>query len=80
MNTLIAAIKMGGEGLINQLLTFLLIALCVSIVYVMGWFFFRKPPVPPVVLFIWQGLFVLLGGLVIINFLLSLAGHPLIKW
>lgn len=76
-----SVVRIGGEGMINQLLTFLLIALCVGVVYAMGWFFFkRQPPFPPVVLLIWQGLFVLVGGIVIINFLLGLGGYSFLKW
>ena len=75
------AIQIGGSGLINQLVTVLLIALCAAVVYVMGWFFFRKnPPFPALVLYIWQGFFVLVGGLIVINFLLGLGGHPLVTW
>jgi len=69
-----------ADGLIHQLVWFLLVALCVGVVYAMGWYFFSKPPFPSVAMLVWNGLFVLVGGLVIINFLLSMFGHPLVKW
>lgn len=80
MNTFLAAIEIGGTGMINQLLTFLLLGICVGLVYAAGWWFIKNPPVPPIVLKIWQGLFIIVGLIVIINFLLGLTGNPIIKW
>lgn len=80
MDLMIAAIQVGGDGLVNQLLTFLLLGICVGLIYAVGWWFIRKFALPPVVLTIWQGLFILVGLVVILNFLLGMAGKPFIKW
>lgn len=80
MNTILAAISIGGDGFINQVLTLLLLGISVGILYLMGWWFARRPKVPPVVLQIWNGVFVLLGGILLINFVAGLAGHGFIKW
>lgn len=70
----------GGSGFVHQLLMILIIGICVGIVYAMGWWFLKRPPIPPMALTIWNGLFILVGGIIIINFLLGLAGHPFIQW
>lgn len=79
-NLMLAAIQIGGDGLINQLVTVLLIALCLGVIYAIGWYFFREPPAPALAMKVWNGLFILLIGLAIVNFLLGLAGHQFIKW
>jgi hypothetical protein len=66
--------------MIDQLLTFLIVGICVAIVYCMGYWFAKRPSVPPVALTIWNALFILIGGIVLINFLLGLGGHSFIKW
>jgi len=70
----------GGNGLVHNLLMVLLVGICVGIVYAMGWWFLKRPPVPPIALTVWNGLFILVGGIVVINFLLSLADYHFIKW
>lgn len=77
---MIAAIQIGGEGLINNLLTFLLLGICVALIYVTGWWFWKKFNLSPLVLTIWQGIFILVGLVVIINFLMGLAGKSIVKW
>lgn len=74
------AVKIGGEGFINQLLTALIIGICVALVYGAGRWFLKIFNAPPIGLNIWNGFFVLVGLVVIINFLLGLTGNPLIKW
>lgn len=80
MNLILAAISIGGDGFINQVLTLLLFGIATVVLYLMGRWFATRPKVPPVVLQIWNGGFVLLGGIIIINFLMGLAGHGFIKW
>jgi len=82
----LAEIKLNAgsdNGFIQQLITLLIIGICVGIVYAMGYWFFNRPSIAgkaPIAMTIWNGLFVLVGGIVIINFLLSLGGHGFIKW
>lgn len=77
---LLGAVELGGKGMINDLITFLLVTLCVCIVYAIGWYFFKDPPCPPITMKIWNGLFILIGGLAIVNFFLGLGGHQFIAW
>lgn len=70
----------GGDGLVHQLLMILVVGICVGIVYAMGWWFLKRPPIPAIALTVWNGLFILVGGIIIINFLLSLGGHQFIEW
>ena len=77
----LADISVGsGDGFVHQLIAILLIGICVGIVYAMGWWFLKRPPIPPVALTVWNGLFILVGGIIVINFLLSLGGHGFIHW
>ena len=75
-----AAIVIGGDGFINQLLTFLIYGICVGLIYATGLWFFRRPSIPPVAMTIWNGLFILLGLVIILNFLLGLGGKGFITW
>jgi hypothetical protein len=46
-----------------------------------GWaWFIGKLAAPGIVRTIWDGLFILVGLVVIINFLLGLGGHAFIAW
>jgi hypothetical protein len=58
----------------------LIIMLCAAVVYGIGWYFFKDPPMPPLVMKVWNGFFILVGGLIIVNFLMSVADRPFIKW
>jgi hypothetical protein len=80
VSSLFLASAGSGDGFIHQLITFLLIALCAGVVYGIGWYFFKDPPFPPLVLKIWGGIFVLVGGLALVNFLLSLSGNGFMHW
>lgn len=80
MNMLADIGNLGGNGLIHQLIIVLLVALAAAVVYAIGWYFFKDSPAPPLMLKVWNGFFILVGGLVIVNFLLGLMGHPLIAW
>lgn len=69
-----------GEGLVNQLLFILIIGICVLIVWWLGRWFITKLAAPAIVMTVWNGLFILLGALCIINFLLGLVDRPFIRW
>jgi hypothetical protein len=77
---LAAAQTMSGQDMIKGLGLLLVIGICLLIIWLMGRYFFPKLSAPPVVIQIWDGLFVLIGGFVLINLILSIAGYPIVKW
>jgi hypothetical protein len=72
--------QVSGDGLVHQLMWVLLVGVCVAIVWALGRYFITKLGAPGMVMTCWNGLFLLLGAIFVINFLLGLAGHPFIKW
>ena len=72
--------QISGDGLVHQLMLVLIIGICVAIVWALGRWFIQKFGAPGIVMTVWNALFLLLGAIFIINFLLGLAGHPFIKW
>lgn len=82
MNLLSAVILAGGDGggIIHQLLMVLIVGICVAIVWALGRWFITKFGAPGVVMTVWNALFLLLGAIFIINFLMGLAGHPFLQW
>ena len=82
MNPILSAILVAGDngGLIHSLLFVLLVGICVLLIWWTGTWFIGKLGAPAIVRTVWDGLFILIGLIVVINFLLSLAGHPLIAW
>ncbi len=73
--------QVNGEGLIHTLWVALLVGICIGIVYAVGrWFITKLFPGFPMALMIWNGLFILIGAALAINFVMSLAGHPLVRW
>ena len=77
---LLAALDVSSSGFIKQLFVFLMVLLAALVLWAMGNYFIPKFGAPAIVLTIWHGLFVLLGGIFLINFFLGLAGHPLFTW
>lgn len=78
---LAAAISVGDkDGVIHQLFTFLIIGICVGLVYAAGIWFLKRPSIPAVARTIWDGLFILIGLVVILNFLLGFSGNQFIRW
>jgi hypothetical protein len=77
---LAAATAMSGQEMIKGLGLLLVIGICLLIIWLMGRYFFPMLSAPPVVMKIWDGLFVLIGGFALINFILSIAGYPIVKW
>ena len=78
MIPIIAAVS--GTGLINQLAFALIILLCLAILWWIGKWCIGAIGAPAVALTIWNGLFILLGGLALINFLLGLVDRSFIRW
>ena len=75
MNTPILA---DGSGLIHQAFAVLVFAVCALIVWALGKYLGKKLNAPAIAQTVWDGLFVLVAAIVIINFLLSLIGHGFI--
>lgn len=69
-----------GEGLVHQLMMVLIVGVCVAIIWALGRWTIVKFALPALVLTVWNGLFLFVGAFCLINFLLGLAGYPLIKW
>jgi hypothetical protein len=83
MNTFLAdalVVSGGGNGLIHGLFMILIIGICVGIVWWVGRWVITKLAAPAIAMTIWNGLFILVGAIIIINFLLSLAGHGFITY
>lgn len=79
MNYLMLAAT-SGEGLVRQLVVFVVVLICALIVWALGRWAIGALKAPPQALTVWNGIFIVLGALVAINFLLSLIGHPIIKF
>jgi len=78
---LIADISVGsGSGLIHSLLAVLIVGICIGIVYAVGRWFILKLTQSALVMTVWNGFFILVGAIIVINFLMSLTGHPFIQW
>ena len=70
----------GGSGMLHGLLIFLLVGICVAAIWWVGTWFISKLALPVMAGTIWAGLFVLVGLIVLINFVMGLAGKPLFSW
>jgi hypothetical protein len=71
---------LGGSGLSHNIFTIFVAILIGLIVWALGRFFFPKFKMPEVGMMIWDGLFVLIGAIAVINFLAGLAGHSFVQW
>lgn len=69
-----------GSGLVHNVFVVLIIAICLCIVWWFGDWAFKKLGVPAIVLTVWMGFFILLGVIIVLNFLLSLVGHGFITY
>lgn len=77
---LFADIQIAGGGAGRNILVVFCIILIGLIVWQLGRYFFPKLGAPAIVITVWDGLFVLIGAVAVINFLASLMGHPFITW
>ena len=81
MNILADAIYTGSSGgLIHTLLFVLIVGICVVLIWWVGTWFISKLGAPAIVRTIWDGLFILVGLIVVINALLGFGGHAFIAW
>ncbi len=82
MNTILAdaLVHVGGEGAAHNIF---LVFICILIGLILWWLgrtFFPKLGMPAIGMQVWDGLFVLIAAIVVINFLAGLAGHAFIAW
>jgi hypothetical protein len=82
MNTLLAAatLDFANSGVIGQLLVFFVVVACIGIVWALGHWGFPKIGLPQLVITVWDCIFILLGAIMLINFLLSLVGKQFIHY
>jgi hypothetical protein len=76
--TMFADVAVGGGGLVSQLLVILFVALAVLLIWAVGRWVGGKLKAPEIVLTGWDILFVLIGLVLAVNFLMTLAGHGFI--
>jgi hypothetical protein len=69
-----------GSGIIQTLLFILLLVICAVMIWWFGTWVLAKFGTPPVARTVWDGLFMLVGLIVLINFVLGLGGHSFIEW
>ena len=78
MNFLSTIIVASGNGLVQSLLLVLLVGLCVLLIWWVGTWFISKLGAPVIVRTVWDGFLILIGLFIVINFVMGLAGHPLV--
>jgi hypothetical protein len=69
-----------GSSLVHQTFVVLVIAVCALIVWWLGNMAGKAFSAPAIAFTVWNGLFILLGAIVVINFLMSLIGHGFIQY
>jgi len=74
------SLNVGGSGLAHNIFVIFLAILIGLILWWLGRFFFPKFGMPPLGMQIWDGLFIFIAAIVVINFLAGLAGHAFIAW
>jgi hypothetical protein len=72
----------GGDssGLIHALFLVLIIGICIALIWAAGRWFITKMAAPALVMTVWNGFFLLVGLIIVINFLMSLVGHGFITY
>jgi hypothetical protein len=73
-------LDINNSGIIGQLLVFFVVILCIGIVWALGHYGFPKLKLPGIVVTVWDCIFVLIGAIMLINFLLSLVGRQFIRY
>jgi hypothetical protein len=74
------AIVVGGSGLAHGAFMIFLAILIGLILWGLGRYFFPRLGMPPKGMLVWDGLFILIACIVVINFLAGLMGHSFIAW
>lgn len=68
----------GGGGLIHALFVVLIVGICVGLIWAAGRWVITKMAAPAMAMTIWNGFFILVGLIIVVNFLLSLVGYGFI--
>jgi len=76
----LAEISFSSGGLTHGIFVIFIAVLIGLILWGLGRYFFPKFGMPPFGMLIWDGLFILIAALILINFLAGLAGHAFIAW
>ncbi len=74
------AVHVNGGGLAHTIFVVFIFILIGLILWALGNWGFPRLGAPPIVMTVWNGLFILIGAVVVINFLAGLAGHSFIDW
>lgn len=76
-----ATLNLGNSsGLIHSLFAVLIIGICCAIIWAVGRWFITKITQNALAMTVWNGFFILVGCIIIINFLMSLVGHGFIEY
>jgi len=79
MDTLTMLAEVGGGGLVSNLLTMLFVLLAVALIWAVGRWVGGRFKLPEPALTGWDILFVLVGLVLAVNLLMTLAGHGFIR-
>ena len=79
-NPMLSVITLNSDGLVHQFLVVLVVAVCMAIVWALGRWAIKVFAAPAIVNTVWNGLFLFVGAICLINFLMGCVGHPLIAW
>lgn len=71
---------LGGSGMAHSIFVVFIAILIGLILWALGRYFFPKFGMPAIGMTIWDGFFILIAAIMMINFLAGLAGHPLFPW
>ena len=69
-----------GEGLIHALFLVLIIGVCIAIIWALGRWLIGAITQNPLAMKVWNGFFLIVGAIIVINFLMSLVGHGFIAY
>ena len=71
--------SINGNGIVHLLLVVLIVAVCCLLIWWVGRWVMTKLAAPAVAMTVWDGLFIFIGLIVVINFLLGLIGKSFIQ-
>lgn len=80
MKTILAAAVISGDNFLSNMAALLVYIMCAAILWALGRWLFAIGKLPPLVLTVWTAIFVVVGALALINFLLGLVGHGFHAW
>jgi hypothetical protein len=72
--------ELSGEGMVQNLKYFLIIGVCLLLLWWLGKWLCGVFEAPAIALKGWTVVFVVMGVFVLINFLLGFVGYPFIRW